>query len=190
MTPKDDPDDRALRQPRFRTRLPARNYRGDARSHSNWSRPSLSPFHSSSRRPPCRSATGRCWSGPRPPRRRRRSSITRKGGSAFCGHSGSRANGPARSGRPDDKAPRGRPQSMTTGSDYGFRARGRAPAPRNDESRRADLAQQATAPPPLDRIGVNLTGGADQFTDCATDSCELRSYERGAFLAPGRRSGA
>jgi hypothetical protein len=138
----------------------------------------------------CRSATGRCWSGPRPPRRRRRSSITRKGGSAFCGHSGSRANGPARSGRPDDKAPRGRPQSMTTGSDYGFRARGRAPAPRNDESRRADLAQQATAPPPLDRIGVNLTGGADPFTDCATDSCELRSYERGAFLAPGRRSGA
>ncbi len=147
-----------------------------------------SPFRSSSRRPPCRSATGRCWSGSRPPRRRRRSSITRKGGSAFCGHSGSRANGPARSGRPDDKAPRGRPQSMTTGSDYGFRARGRAPAPRNDESRRADLAQQATAPPSLDRIGVNLTGGADQFT--ATDSCELRSYERGAFLAPGRRSGA
>ena len=30
-------------------------------------------------------------------------SITRKAGSEFCGHSGSRANGPARSGRPDDR---------------------------------------------------------------------------------------
>jgi hypothetical protein len=37
-------------------------------------------------------------------------------------------------------------------------------------SRAGWLAQQATAPPPLDRIGANLSGGADPFTDGATDS--------------------
>ena len=65
------------------------------------------------------------------------------------------------------------------GGEYGFRARGRAPAPRKRPSRAGWLAQQATAPPPLDRIGANLSGGAEPVHRWRDRSgCGPRSHER------------
>ena len=103
--------------------------RGDAQSQSNWSRPLPSPFRSSSRRPPCRSATGRWWTA-----------LGRRADGAAADHAQepvalarsfwkpSQRPGPKR--RSDDRLREACPQSIATGSDVwipGSRARARAP---------------------------------------------------------------